>query len=137
MTSSENVAGQNQAEYNTAAPLYSWFLANTLNMRTPWEQYGVYLTTLGGSAYMAKSFFRAYNLAKYVKLKDIPGQHTEAQYAADMAHVAPHELERAGRTIARLKVRGTAAAIASPVLWIAWRLVSQTPTRLNKTRKDT
>lgn len=137
VTSSENVAGQNQDEYNTDAPLYSWFLANTLNMRTPYEQYGLYLTTLGGSAYMANSFYRAYNLAKYVKFKDIPGQHTEAQFAADMARVAPHELERAGRTIARLKVRGAAAAIASPVLWIAWRLVSQTPTRSSKKWKGT
>ena len=83
---------------------------------------------------MANSFFRAYNLAKYVKLKDIPGQQTEAQLAADMASVAPHELDRAGWTIARLKVRGAAAAIASPVLWIAWRLVSQTPTRLMEKR---
>ena len=137
VSSDENVAGQNQDEYNTDAPLYSWFLADRLNMRAPYEQYGVYLTTLGGSAYMANSFYRAYNLAKYVKFKDIPAQHTEAQLAADMARVAPHELERAGRTIARLKVRGAAAAIASPVLWIAWRLVSQTPTRSNQKWKGT
>ena len=135
--SSVYTAGENEDEYNTDAPLYSRFLANTLNMRTPYEQYGVYLTALGGSAYMANSFFRAYHLAKYVKFKDIPGQQSEAQFAADMARVAPHELDRAGRTIARLKVRGAAAAIASPVLWIAWRLVSQTPTRLHgNKRKD-
>ena len=132
-----NAVGENQYEYNTDAPLYSWFLANTFNMRAPYEQYGVYLTALGGSAYMAKSFFRAHNLAKYVKVKDIPGQQIEAQLAADMAHVAPHELERAGHTIARLKLRGVAVAIASPVLWIACRLVSQTPTRSNKKRTDT
>ena len=63
---------------------------------------------------MANSFYRAYKLAKYVKFQDT-GQHTEAQFAADMARVAPHELERAGRTIARLRVRGAAAAVALPV----------------------
>ena len=86
---------------------------------------------------MANSFFRAYNLAKYVKYKDLPGHQGEAQFAADLAHVAPHELERAGRTIARFKVRGVAAAIAAPVLWIAWRVVSQTPTtkKSNKQQK--
>ena len=88
----------------------------TFNMRAPWEQYRVYLTTLGGSAYMANSFFRAYNLAKYVKYKDVPGYQEEAQFAADLAHVASHELERAGHTIARLKARGVAAAVAAPVL---------------------
>ena len=97
-------------------------------MRAPFEQYGVYLVALGGSAYMAKSFFRAHHLTQYAKIRDFPGRGEEAQFAADMAHVAPHQLERPGLTVARLRTRGLAVAIAAPVLWIALRVISQTPT---------
>ena len=128
-------AGQSEDDSNTSAPLYSSFLANTFSMRAPYEQYGLYLTALGGSAYMVNSFFRAHNLAKYVKFKDIPGHQEEAQFAADMARVAPHELERAGRTVARLKVRGAAAAIAFPTMWLAWRLMSNTAAKPSSKRR--
>lgn len=43
-------------------------LAITLNMRTPYEQHGVYLTALAGSMHMANSFYRAYNWAKPVQV---------------------------------------------------------------------
>ncbi|DBA77962.1 TPA: hypothetical protein ACH3X1_009122 [Trebouxia sp. C0004] len=113
-------------EYNTGAPLYSFFLADAFNMRAPYEQYGLYLASLTGGAFMANSFFKAFNLAKYVKYSQQQGCEKEAQYAADMAQVHPHELERAGRTVARLRARGVAIALAFPALWIAWRLLSHT-----------
>ena len=112
-------------EYNTGGPLYSFFLADTFSMRAPYEQYGLYLASLTGGAVMANSFFKAFNLAKYVKYSQ-QGYEKEAQYAADMAQVHPHELERAGRTVARLRARGVATALAFPALWIAWRLLSHT-----------
>ena len=104
-------------------------------MRAPFEQYGVYLTALAGSMYMANSFYRAYNLAKFVKYKDIPGQHEKALFAADMANVAPHQLERAGRMVARLSARGVSVAIAAPALWIACRLIAQTSAKAKSKKK--
>lgn len=118
-------AGERE-EYNTGAPLYSHFLADTLSMRAPYEQYVLYLASLTGSAFMANSLFKAFNLAKYVKYSQQQGYEKEAQYAADMAQVHPHELERAGRTVARLRARGVVTALAFPALWIAWRLLSHT-----------
>ncbi|DBA90926.1 TPA: hypothetical protein ACH3X1_016136 [Trebouxia sp. C0004] len=120
-------------EYNTGAPLYSFFLADAFSMRAPYEQYGLYLALLTGGGFMANSFFKAFNLAKYVKYSQQQGYKKEAQYAADMAQVHPHELERAGRTVAKLRARGVATALAFPALWIAWRLVSHT---LKKQLKD-
>ncbi len=128
------VVGGDQDEYSTSAPLYSLFLANRLSMRAPYEQYILYLSALAGSAYMANNFFRAYNLAKYVKYKDLPGHHEEAKWAAAVANAAPHELERAALMAARLKSRGITAAIAFPTFWIAWRLLSNTPAKSNSKR---
>lgn len=89
-------------------------------MRAPFEQYGLYLTALGGSAYMANSFFRAHNIAKYVKYKDLPGHQEEAMWAAAMSKAAPHELEdRALFTIARLRTKGLGVAVALPTVWLA------------------
>ncbi|KAL0039699.1 hypothetical protein WJX77_005575 [Trebouxia sp. C0004] len=113
-------------EYNTDAPLYSFFLADAFSMHAPYEQYGLYLASLTGGASMANSFFKAFNLAKYVKYSQQQGYEKEAQYAADMAQVHPHALERAGRTVAKLRARGVATALAFPALWIAWRLLSHT-----------
>ena len=118
-------AGEHE-EYNTGAPLYSFFLADAFNMRAPYEQYGLYLASLTGGTIMANNFFKASNLAKYVKYSQQQGYEKEAQYAADMAQVHPHELERAGCTVARLRARGAATALAFPALWIAWRLLSHT-----------
>lgn len=57
--------------------------------------------------YMVKSFFRACNLPKCVKYKDLPGHHEEAKWAAAMAKTALHELEMAMlMAISRLKSRG-------------------------------
>ncbi len=84
---------------------------------------------------MANSFYRAYNLAKLVKYKDIPCQHEEALFAADKADVAPHQLERAGRMVARLTARGVSVAIAVPTLWIAWRLIAQTSAKAKSKKK--
>lgn len=127
-------------EYITGAPLYSFFLADTFSMRAPYEQYGLYLASLTGGAFMANSFFKAFNLAKYVKYSQQQGYEKEAQYAADMAQVHPHELERAGRTVARLRARGVVTALAFPALWIAWRLLSHTskkPTQGQSRHKKT
>lgn len=118
-------AGEHE-EYNMGAPLYSFFLADVFSMRAPYEQYGLYLASLTGGAFMANSFFRAFNLAKYVKYSQQQGYEKEAQYAADMAQVHPHELERAGRIVARLRARGVVTALALPALWIASRLLSHT-----------
>ena len=118
-------AGEHE-EYNTGALLYSLFLADAFSMHAPYERYGSYLVSLTGGAFMANSFFKASNLAKYVKHSQQQGYEKEAQDAADMAHVHPHELERAGRTVARLRARGVATSLAFPALGIAWRLLSHT-----------
>ena len=118
-------AGEHE-EYNTGAPLYSFYLADAFSMHAPYEQYGLYLASLTGGAFMANSFFKAFNLAKYVKYSQQQGYEKEAQYAADMAQVHPHALERAGCTVARLGARGVATALAFPALWISWRLLSHT-----------
>ena len=62
-------------------------------MCAPYEQYGSLLT---GRAFMANSFFKAFDLAEYEKYSEQQGYEKEAQYAADMAQVHPHELKRAG-----------------------------------------
>ena len=84
---------------------------------------------------MANSFYRAYNLAKFVKYKVTPGKHEEALYAADKANVAPHQLERAGLMVARLTARGASVAVAAPALWITWRLIAQTSGKAKGKRK--
>ena len=104
-------AGEHE-EYNTCAPLYSSFLADAFSMCAPCEQYGSYLASLNGGAFVANSFFKAFNLAKNVKYSQQQGYEKEAQYAADMAQVHPHELERGGCEVARLRVRGVATALA-------------------------
>ncbi len=107
--------------------LYSSVLAGQFGVKKPWEQYGLYAAAGAGGCILASSFFRAYNLAKYVELKGRPGFQEEAQWAADLAKVAPHELERPGLTSARLRARGVRAAIAFPALWLGWRVVMNTP----------
>ncbi|DBB00786.1 TPA: hypothetical protein ACH3X1_000718 [Trebouxia sp. C0004] len=140
----QGVAGEHE-EYNMGAPLYSFFLVDAFSMRAPYEQYGLYLASLTGGAFMANSFFKAFNLAKYVKYSQQQGFEKEAQYAADMAQVHPHELsptcplqelERAGRTVAKLRARGVATALAFPALWIAWRLLSHAPQKQLKDSHD-
>lgn len=123
-------------KYNTTAPLYSGFLVNTLNMRELWKQYALYLAALAGSAYMANNFFRAYNLAKYVKYKNSPTHHEEARRAAEMANAAPYKLERAARVAARMNSRHVSAAIAFPTFWLAWRLLSNTATKPSSKRSQ-
>ena len=78
---------------------------------------------------MTNSFFKAIDFAQYEKYSEQQGCETAAQYAADMAQVHPHELKRAGRIVARLGPRGTAAALAFLALWIACRVLSHTPQR--------
>ena len=49
-----------------------------------------------------KHFFKAYNLAKYVKMTDLPNlnHQAEARWAAAKADAAPHELESAAGVVA-------------------------------------
>lgn len=115
-----------QQDCNMGAPLYSSFLADTFRMRAPFEQYGVYVASLTGCAFMGDSFYKAFSLAKYVKYSQQQGFEKEAQYAANMARVHPRELERAARTVTRLRVRGVATALAFPAVWIACRLMFHT-----------
>ena len=118
-------AGKQDVDYSGAF-LYSPVLASQFGMQAPYEQYGLYSAAVAGGAVMANSFFRAYHLAKYVDYKARPGCQEQAQFAADLAQVAPHELDRAGRTIVRLRARGITAALAFPALWVGWRLVMHT-----------
>ena len=73
--------------------LHAQSLANTLNACS--EQYVLHLAALAGSSYTVKRIFRAYNLAKYVKLKDQPSCLDDVRWAADLARAAPHERSRA------------------------------------------
>lgn len=97
-----------------------------------YEQYGLYLTGLGGSAYMARCFTRSYYLAQYVTYKGQPALHEEAKWAAAMAWAAPHELEHAGLMAARLRFRGVGVALGAPMLWVAFRLLQKQESTLTQ-----
>ncbi len=68
-----------QDKYNTAAPLYSSFLANKLNMRKVYQQYVLYMAGVAMTVSMATRFTRACNLIRYVV--DIPDQVCQLQQA--------------------------------------------------------
>lgn len=76
-------------------PFYSPYLAKTLRF-SPFEQYGLYGTLVGGGVYLAVQLRRAHYLMKYAELKDInPAQ---AELFGDMANVQSHyQLDKAAR----------------------------------------
>lgn len=86
---------------------------------SPFEQYGLYGTLLGGGAYLVAQFRRAQHLMKYAKLKDISP--TEAELFGDMANVPPYQLQRAARFATRFRVQGVSVAASAPLLWLLWR----------------
>ena len=104
----------------TSAPLYSEFLADTVGMETPYEQYGLYLTTLGtlgGVGYCANMLYRARLLAQAVAEQD-PNLKEELRM---FARVTPDEFKKAHMHIASFRTRGLLAAVSWPLLWLAWR----------------
>jgi len=109
-----------QGQYNTAAPLYSSFLANKLNMRKAYQQYALCMAGLAVAVSMATRFTRACNLIRYVNYSK-HGRQSEAEYAAFMAQAQSHDLERAERIIARFRSGNITAAFAFPVLWMAFK----------------
>ncbi len=109
-----------QGKYNTAAPLYSSFLANKLNMRKVYQQYVLYMAGVAVTVSMATRFTRACNLIRYVNYSK-HGRQSEPEYAAWMAQAQPHELERAERVLSRFRSGNVSAAFASPMLWMAFK----------------
>ncbi len=107
-----------QDKYNTAAPLYSSFLANKLNMRKVYQQYVLYMAGVAMTVSMATRFTRACNLIRYVNYSK-RGRQPEADNAAWMAQAQPHDLERAERIISRFRSANVSAAFAFSMLWMA------------------
>ena len=80
--------------------------ADDIEMNKAYENYGMCAAALIGGSFMAKNFWRAYNLGKYVEYKAMPGCQEQAQLAADLAEVPPSQLKRARTTILALRLRG-------------------------------
>lgn len=109
-----------QDRYNTAAPLYSSFLANKLNMRNIYQQYLLYMAGLAVTVSLATRFTRACNLTRHVNYSK-HGRQSEAEYAALMAQAQPHDLEKAERIISQFQSGSVTTAFAFPMLWMAFK----------------
>lgn len=100
-----------QDKCNKAAPLYSSFLANKLNMRKVYQQYVLYMAGLAVTVSTATPFTRACNLIRYAHCSKHRRQ-SEAEYAAWMAQAQPHDLERAKRIVTQFRSGNVSAAFA-------------------------
>ena len=109
-----------QDKCNKAAPLYSSFLANKLNMRKVYQQYVLYMAGLAVTVSTATPFTRACNLIRYAHCSKHRRQ-SEAEYAAWMAQAQPHDLERAKRIVTRFRSENVSAAFAFFMLWMAFK----------------
>jgi hypothetical protein len=99
-------------------PFYSTYLAQELGMTSPHHQYVLCFITAAGMAYGGRQMYRACLLMKAVK-------QTDSFRRLELMHRAKadeQQLARAGWFAQSFAVQGISAAIAAPVLWLAWRM---------------
>ena len=84
-----------------------------VGLRTPWEQWGLFASAVGGCTHAARQFFRAHHVRKFVETDNV-----EHLY---MANVPTTQASRARFLVTRFRVQGAAVAALSPLLWLAWR----------------
>lgn len=49
--------------------LYSKTLRKVIGAETPFDQYGFYVSTIGGAAYLTRKFYHAHHLAILIRMK--------------------------------------------------------------------
>jgi hypothetical protein len=86
-------------------------------MRSVYEQYGLYLTTLGGFGFAVNKFFKANQLMKAAHADDPK----EAAVYRAYANVSKSQVENASILAQRFRTRGVAAMVGAPVFYLAWR----------------
>ncbi len=123
-------ACQNEEEYNTSDPFYSRTLAERFNARAPYEQYGIYISSavvLGTTLYKTWDGWRALRRANelgtaaFLKAQKAPPEEVLDHLA--LADATELQLRKAEMFIRRHQNHARVsfvAAIASPLLWIAY-----------------
>ena len=91
-------------------------------MREPYVQYIQYGTVFTGVGVLINRLNRSRAMAKYAEAKIAHAPEEQLLYWADMANVAPHQLERSARQIAGFRAQGILAAIGVPLLWATWQV---------------
>jgi len=102
----------------TNSPWFSPTLAK-IGLSTPWEQWGFFGSAAGGCIYAGRQYVRAHHVLKFVETDNV-----EHLY---MANVPSTEAARARFLVSRFRMQGAAAAVLSPLLWLAWRNAREPP----------
>ena len=99
------------------APLYTTHLAE-LGVDTPYDQYGLYFSSIAGCAYGFRQMYRAHHL---MKAAQEPNPKMRMGLLA-LARAGEPELAHAVQMARMFRLRGAVAAVGAPTLWLFWRL---------------
>jgi hypothetical protein len=102
------------------APFYSTYLAE-LGVETPFDQYGLYFSSVAGCTYAFRQMYRAHFLMKAAKetnAKDRLG-------LLALARAGEPELAHAVPMAWMFRLRGAVAVVGAPAMWLFWRLASR------------
>ena len=97
--------------------LYSNFLAEKFKLEAPYKQYGLYLSCGAGLFLLGRNFSRASQLLEVQACTD-PAKKLELQ---ELGKFYDADVKYAARQAARFRIRGIAAGVGVPILWLAWR----------------
>jgi hypothetical protein len=84
---------------------------------TPFDQYGMVATTVGGATYIGYANYRAYNATKATMY---PMNSQQRAYHADMAMANEDQLRNLKKFSENVKKRGLIGGLAAPLLFTAF-----------------
>jgi hypothetical protein len=84
----------------------------------PGEHLAFIASILGGSGYMANSFFRAYHTNKSLQFKI---GSDDRKWHKGLARVTEEQLDSAGEIVRRFRIRGVVAGVGMPLLFMAYQ----------------
>jgi len=109
---------QQQQQDTSGYILFSKRIARITKLNTPWEQWGLYASIIGGGIFSAQQILRSYHTIKYIEATDpiIKIEHR------DMANISIDQAERAVRMVSKFRMRAL-AGLSAPLLWMTWRFM--------------
>ncbi len=101
----------------SSAFLYSERVKIWTGAAVPYEQWGVYVSVIGGAVYCGNAYSKAYHLMKAASSP----QNSEARALHKaLAWVSEEQVKHAATIARRFQNRGILAALGAPVTWLAY-----------------
>jgi len=97
---------------------FSKRIARITKLDTPWEQWVLYASIIGGGIFSAQQMARSYHTIKYIEATD-PIIKRDHRY---IVNISVDQAERAVRMVSKFRMRAL-AGLSAPLLWMIWRFI--------------